>query len=665
MHYEARVSVVRRILGVVLLASTLPCAAQTLVAVAVTPANPSIANQTTQPFAATGTYSDGSQKNLTNSVTWSSSASSVASMTAAGVATGHKLGTAMITATASGIAGSTALTVSGLLLLAVTPANPVILKGTTQQFNATAILVGQQTHTQDLTSQVTWSASPASTATVSVTGVATGVAAGSATIKAALRTYSGSAVLNVSSTPPPNLGQWSAPFGLGAIGIHAALLRTGQVLLYQYGTPYGNGNRSCCSLAKVFDPNSYTITDVTLPFTRDIFCSGLNIQANGQVVITGGTYDPLHEDAGIFDTTIFDPETETWSDTGLMNYARWYPSNVELPDGTTLTMAGSNQAGNGRQRSLEIYSPATGSWTALPASANMQDKPEPELYPSLFLLPNGTVVDAGPNQTTRAFSPATKTWSTVGNMNYGYRDHESSVLLPGLEKVLISGGSPTPNSQGTTYTNTAEVIDFSSSTPAWVYTGNMNIGRYHHMLVLLGDGTVLAVGGAQNGHYGSPVFVPELYNPTTGIWTQMASQAGQRGYHSTALLLPDGRVLSAGSDSSTPWQQTLEIYSPPYLFQGARPVISSAPANITYGANFTLTTPDAGNVTRVALIRPGAVTHSTNFDQRYVDLTWQGGQGQLTVTTPSSSNLAPPGFYMLVIVNSNGIPSVMPFLQLQ
>jgi hypothetical protein len=630
----------------------------------VTPANPFIADQTTQQFTATGTYSDGSQKVLTQ-LTWSSSASTVASMTAAGVATGHKLGTTTIAATSSGISGSTVLTVAGVQLLAVTPANPGILNGTTQQFHATAILVGQQTHTQDLTSQVTWTASPASTATVSNTGLATGAAAGSATINATLRTYSGSAVLNVSSTTPPNLGQWSAPFGIGAIGIHAALLNTGQVLLYQYGTPYGNGNRSCCSLAKVFDPNTYSITDVTLPFTRDIFCSGLSMLANGQVIITGGTYDPLHEDAGIFDTTIFDPPTGTWSSTGLMNYARWYPSNVELPDGTTLTMAGSDQTGKGRQRSLEIYNPATGAWTALPASANMQDKPEPELYPSLFLLPNGTVVDAGPNQTTRLFNPSTQTWSTVGLMNYGYRDHEASVLLPGLEKVLISGGSPTHNSQGTTFTNTAEVIDFSSPTPAWAYIGSMNIGRYHHMLVLLADGTVLAVGGAQNGHYGSPVFVPELYNPATGIWTEMPSQVGHRGYHSTALLLPDGRVLSAGSDSSTPWQQTLEIYSPPYLFQGARPVISSAPTSIPYSSNFTLTTPDAGNVTRVALIRPGAVTHSTNFEQRYVDLTWQGGQGQLTVATPSSPNMAPPGSYMLVIVNSSGVPSVMPFLQLQ
>lgn len=664
MHRESRVSVFQLVLGVVLIASTLPCAAQTLVSIAVTPANPFIADQTTQQFTATGTYSDGSQKVLTQ-LTWSSSASTVASMTAAGVATGHKLGTTTIAATSSGISGSTVLTVAGVQLLAVTPANPGILNGTTQQFHATAILVGQQTHTQDLTSQVTWTASPASTATVSNTGLATGAAAGSATINATLRTYSGSAVLNVSSTTPPNLGQWSAPFGIGAIGIHAALLNTGQVLLYQYGTPYGNGNRSCCSLAKVFDPNTYSITDVTLPFTRDIFCSGLSMLANGQVIITGGTYDPLHEDAGIFDTTIFDPPTGTWSSTGLMNYARWYPSNVELPDGTTLTMAGSDQTGKGRQRSLEIYNPATGAWTALPASANMQDKPEPELYPSLFLLPNGTVVDAGPNQTTRLFNPSTQTWSTVGLMNYGYRDHEASVLLPGLEKVLISGGSPTHNSQGTTFTNTAEVIDFSSPTPAWAYIGSMNIGRYHHMLVLLADGTVLAVGGAQNGHYGSPVFVPELYNPATGIWTEMPSQVGHRGYHSTALLLPDGRVLSAGSDSSTPWQQTLEIYSPPYLFQGARPVISSAPTSIPYSSNFTLTTPDAGNVTRVALIRPGAVTHSTNFEQRYVDLTWQGGQGQLTVATPSSPNMAPPGSYMLVIVNSSGVPSVMPFLQLQ
>jgi galactose oxidase len=141
---------------------------------------------------------------------------------------------------------------------------------------------------------------------------------------------------------------------------------------------------------------------------------------------------------------------------------------------------------------------------------------------------------------------------------------------------------------------------------------------------------------------------------------------GQRGYHSTAVLLPDGRVISAGSDSKQPLENTYEIYSPPYLFNGARPTITAAPASITYGQQFTITTPDAATIGRVALLRPGATTHANHMDDHsYLNLTWTAGSGSLTVTAPASANTAPPAYYMLVIVNANGVPSVMSFVQLQ
>jgi hypothetical protein len=144
----------------------------------------------------------------------------------------------------------------------------------------------------------------------------------------------------------------------------------------------------------------------------------------------------------------------------------------------------------------------------------------------------------------------------------------------------------------------------------------------------------------------------------------MAAQTIQRTYHSTAVLIPDGRVVSAGSDNGAPTQVTYEIYSPPYLFKGARPVITSAPTTLTYGAKFKITTASASTITRVALIRPAATTHADDFDQRYVDLSFTIGSGTITATAPANGNQAPPGYYMLVIVNSNGVPSVMPFLQL-
>jgi Domain of unknown function (DUF1929) len=193
----------------------------------------------------------------------------------------------------------------------------------------------------------------------------------------------------------------------------------------------------------------------------------------------------------------------------------------------------------------------------------------------------------------------------------------------------------------------------------------MTYARINQNLVLLADGTVLAVGGGEGGGpYLNPVLTPELYDPKTGRWTVMAAQIVHRTYHSTAVLLPDGRVLSAGSDDTGSMEQTYEIFSPPYLFRGERPVITSIPPSLTYGANFTITTADAPSIVRVALIRPGATTHADDFDQRYVDLRFTAGSGQITASAPASGNYAPPGYYMLVIVNSSGIPSVMPFVNL-
>jgi hypothetical protein len=185
-------------------------------------------------------------------------------------------------------------------------------------------------------------------------------------------------------------------------------------------------------------------------------------------------------------------------------------------------------------------------------------------------------------------------------------------------------------------------------------------------LLYLADGSLLVVGGDQNQHYSSPVFQSELYSFTTGKWSLLPAQSAVRAYHSTALLLPDGRVLSAGSDSGLPLQNTYEIYSPAYLFNGARPTITSSPSTVNYGKQFTVVTPQASSIGKVALLRPGTTTHAVHMDDnRYVPLKFTVGSGQITITAPAQANLAPPGYYMLVILNGKGVPSVMPFVQLE
>jgi hypothetical protein len=143
----------------------------------------------------------------------------------------------------------------------------------------------------------------------------------------------------------------------------------------------------------------------------------------------------------------------------------------------------------------------------------------------------------------------------------------------------------------------------------------------------------------------------------------MAAQTAQRMYHSTAVLLPDGRVLSAGSDSGT-LKRTYEIFSPPYLFRGARPVIDAAPSSLTYGQAFDVSTGDAGTLSKVVLMRPGSATHSIDIEQRDVELAFTSAGSSVSVTAPSTSNQAPPGWYMLFLVNTEGVPSIAAWVHL-
>jgi hypothetical protein len=463
-----------------------------------------------------------------------------------------------------------------------------------------------------------------------------------------------------------SLGSWTAPTGLCGsdglctVGANATLLDTGNVLFWYYTT-----NNNAGSPAVLFNPVTGAGSDVSLPYLQDIFCSGTSVMPDGRVLVTGG--NPLPNTCqpnipcGTNHANIFDPATSTWSQAADMNYSRWYPSNVQMPDGTTLVMAGPDAQGD-LVPQMESYNESTNKWTVLPSSANY---PGGDTYPRLSLLTVGEIFKSENLGQTYAFNPGTNAWTLLATTNFGNRYFGGSVLLPGLKRLMIAGGSPIAENGAGTATNTAEIIDFSSKTPAWTYTGSLNYARMNENLVLLPNGEVLAVGGGGgDGKYANPVEQAELYSPSTGTWTVMAAQTAQRTYHSTAVLLPDGRVISAGSDWGS-LETTYEIYSPPYLFQGARPTITGSPASVTYGSQFVINTPNYASISSVALIRAGSTTHADNFDQRYVALTFTNtGNDTLTATAPANSNMAPPGYYLLVIVNRSGVPSVMPFVQI-
>ena len=445
------------------------------------------------------------------------------------------------------------------------------------------------------------------------------------------------------SAQAATMGEWSEPLSWPGIGIHTALLPTGKVLMYSY--PIGGPG----SAAWLWDPGTGTMNAV--PIDRNIFCSGQSFLPDGRLLVTGGKLAGTEGGTGIADTHIFDPFTEEWTRVGDMAVARWYPTNVPLPDGETLVFAGMDEEGEATSL-VERYDPISG----------MEVVPEVDLflptYPWMHVLPSGKVFDAGPQEMTGMFDPATLSLEPVAPSNYGHRSAGTSVLLP-LEppdyrpNVLIFGG-------GEPATNTAEIIDLGALDPTWGLTAPMTYARRNLNPVVLPDGKVLVVGGAATGQEENPVLQAEIFDPVSETWTEVASMQRPRVYHSTAILLPDGRIVAAGSDG----EFTAEIYSPPYLFQGPRPQLSSAPPTVSYEASFSVSTPDAQDIEKVVLISPAAVTHSVSMGQRYVALDFQAGTDLLTVQAPPNANLAPPGYYMLFAVNSDGVPSEATFVQL-
>jgi hypothetical protein len=354
-----------------------------------------------------------------------------------------------------------------------------------------------------------------------------------------------------------------------------------------------------------------------------------------------------------------------------MNDGRWYPSNVTLANGDTLVLGGTSASG--QNRLPQVWHTANNTWRNLTTAQQNYFPDWADYYPFLYLAPNGKVFNAGPQQMARYLdSTGTGAWSDVATSSLSYRDYGSSVMYDD-GKVLIVGGNPRdPNPDVPTIppSASAEVINLNDAKPTWRHVAPMSVGRRHLNATLLPDGKVLVTGGSNVLGFdqaAGAVLHAEMWDPITEQWTVLAEHTRYRGYHSTALLLPDGRVLIGGGghpDSTAGAQNNIEIFSPPYLFKGPRPTITTAPVQLTYNQSFFIQTPDAANISQVNLIRLSSVTHAFNQNQRISRLNFSRISNGLRVTTPPNPNLSPPGYYMLFIINENGIPSIAHFVQL-
>lgn len=440
-------------------------------------------------------------------------------------------------------------------------------------------------------------------------------------------------------------GEWSEPFALPLIAIHAAMLPTGKVLLFsaEHGVPGIHG--------WVLDPVSRALTNVPPPPPWNPDCAGHSFLADGRLLVAGGTlgFNPTR---GPRTAYIFDSFTEQWIQVEDMRAGRWYPSNITLPDGRVITISGLNDTDGALNSDVELWDAnGTNNWRLL------GQKTVP-YYPYLHVLSNGSVFRSGPDAQTETYNPISNQWAFVATRNVAGRYEAPSILLPpSADRVMVVGGY---NLSGQP-TNSAEIIDLTAPSPQWSTIAPMNFRRMDFNAVILPNGKVFVVGG-RSDFDGSPtpVLTPEIFDPQALTWDMVEPHQIPRRYHSTAILLPDGRVLVAGGD----FQPSGEIYSPPYLFQGSRPVVQSAPSVIGYGESFSVDFTSTTTTNRVALIRFSSVTHSVNFDQRYVRLSDViGGSGIYTVNAPASGNLAPPGYYMLFVIDQNGIPSVSATVQ--
>ena len=471
-------------------------------------------------------------------------------------------------------------------------------------------------------------------------------------------------------------GQWVTLNYLMPINpIRLDLLRNGKLLIVAGSENDPNKHLQGSSKAAVWDLAAQTIT--VQPMLWDVFCNGGTFFADGRCMVVGGTvqYDPFYGDPRI---TVFDPLTNKFNQLHSMAHGRWYATAITLGDGSVLAFSGLDETGNTNQ-TVEIYKVASG-WSR-PYNANWT----PPLYPWLHLLPNGTVFYSGRTPNSMFFDPSKADPTVTGSgwtsgpttfynldRTYGY-----SVLLPLLPSnnyaprvMILGGGNPTA-------TATTEIIDLSQQNPAWASSGRMPSGaRVQGNAVLLPNGKVLALGGSvQWEDVNSATLGADLYDPATGLWSSAGTCSFARLYHSTAILLPDATVVSAGSNPTRgTYEQHIEIYSPAYLFTtggipATRPVIQSAPASIGYGSgtfqvdwNYPNNqTPD--DINSVVLARPGSDTHAWNMEQRLVGLAFTSSSGELTVNLPPNSNIAPPGYYMLFILNKAGVPSVASFVQ--
>ena len=477
---------------------------------------------------------------------------------------------------------------------------------------------------------------------------------------------------------PTQDGAWSDPIPFNIVPVAAANLPDGRLITWasKFRDSYTE-TEDGMTWTEIFDPFAGTdgqaLGDFTSNTDHDMFCPGINNLPDGRILAAGGTSSER--------TSIYDPATGLWSVASEMNIRRGYQGNVTLADGSVFTLGGSwseSTAVNGN-KDAEQWSPETG-WFLLPGikgediyNANDLATEARGLYRVdnhlwLWQAPDGRIFHAGPSERMH--------WIDVSNggsiIDAGPRGGDTysmkgTTVMFDTGKILKIGGSESYDSN-TPAKNNSFVIDINTATAQVTQAGNLSFERTMHNSTVLPNGQVLVTGGLDHAEVFSDTGAElnaELFDPTTNTWETVAGMQTPRTYHSVAILLTDGRVFVGGGGlcDTTPGcvnHADAEIYSPPYLFDGAgnlatRPTISAPDEEENYNTSIAVT--GTTGLQEFSLIRFSAVTHSTNNEQRRIPLTFTETAGNYTVNIPDR-NLLPPGYYMLFAMDASGVPSV-------
>lgn len=491
-------------------------------------------------------------------------------------------------------------------------------------------------------------------------------------------------------------------------GDHIALLPTGKVLLFSFERIETNPTKEPAPTqiigkenagrAYLWDPSQgtganafkkVTPPSVNMPDGLNVsrpapfFCAGHSFLPNGMLGVFGGNLGG-NGGSGAKLSLVFDPWTETWAMNEDLAVGRWYPSVVTGADGRQIIMSGQSELGWGTptaivERFPEKSRPVPVSKSDVPrfvkADVFKAEAPFKRDYPHLFSLRDGNIYGLGRSFDQQwIFDPVTETRTDLPARNDGKdRNYGSAVPLPagfrGPNSVLVLGGDrDDPNT-------------YQLASGKWKTAQPRAFGRTQDDTLLMPDGSLMTVNGAFDiRDYGNGAYNPNAdlkyrqveLRDADGDWRLGPAQRLPRGYHSNALVLPDGRVMVTGDelqqiandrDITDDINGTIEMYEPAYLHNGDRPTLDSAPASAAYDARFSVTTSTPGEVSRAVLLAPTTATHSVNTSQRHLELRIKSRSGgTLELQAPPNAAAAPPGYYMLFLLNDEGVPSIAKWI---